>query len=129
MAQYVVKFYDTQSGWLHSKVDVDVNNPAEAIPAAIAAAGPEVATLRTAVEYPNGEGVPNLDNAATKAQLEAQLASIAAQLAALPDDDAVPDNVPRDVVAPAVNTFQGPAIVPPDPSSVQPGSVWQRPEV
>lgn len=123
---YLVKFYDSGSGWLHSEVRV-FSEAVDAVKTAIERSTEDVSRHRAAVFDANtGEGVSGLDSAATKAQLQAQLDSIAAQLAALSEPERPADSVPN-VVQPPVSRFSGDVITP--PQNITPGPTVVTPPV
>jgi len=95
--EYVVRFYDAVSGWLHSERRVSGVKGSEVVAKALAdsaEAGEDVSRHRVAVtNAANGHGVGALDNQATKAQIAAQLEQLQKQLAALQDEDPPEDSV------------------------------------
>jgi hypothetical protein len=93
---YNVQFYNPQSNNLHSAVTVEVSHPREAVAAALARVQEDyredVSTLRAAiVDAVTGHGIPGIDKLATKSQLQAQAADLAARIAALEDDGTTAD--------------------------------------
>lgn len=121
---FIVKFYDVGSGWLHTETEVKGVALADVLPTAIAQvkddSGIDVSTYRTAVTYAaNGHGVPNLDNVQSKAALQAQIAQLAEQLKRLPDDESPSSEV---TAPPAFNSDTTPdPSLNPATSQVKPG--------
>jgi hypothetical protein len=123
---YLVKFYNMESGWLHSEVNVSSETPGKVMELAVKSVldktGEDVSRHRAAVVYAdNGEGVASLDNAMTKAQLTAQLAQLTEQLKRLPDEDSPSTEVTPPPVTNA-DTVANPAFNPAN-SQVAPDSV------
>lgn len=88
---FVVEFYNAESGNLHSvytvlgKVAKEVLN--DALNQAQEATGEDMSRHRTAIKTADGQGVAVLDNAQSKAQLQAQLAEMQRRLSLLGDDE------------------------------------------
>lgn len=102
--RYRVQFYDSGSGWLHSTEEVSDVEPGDVVKTAVAnvleRTGEDISQHRAAITNADtGHGIASLDNATTKAQLQAQLDSLRDQLNNLEDDDEEEDSVDP----PAVN--------------------------
>jgi len=86
MANFEVSFFDRVSGWLHSKFAVEVEDVADAVEAALAAAkdaGADLSSHNAAVVDENGAGVPSIVTSTSQTALEQQMADLQRQLAQL----------------------------------------------
>jgi hypothetical protein len=105
---FTVQFVDPVSNNVHSAVVVAVDHVKDAVKAAIEKVAEEysddVSRHNAAVTDAAGNGIPGIDNLASKAQLVAQARRLQEQIDAL-SDDAAPDSVQAAPVKPNAGAF------------------------
>lgn len=93
LEKYIVRFFSGTN--LHSAFTVEVGHVKDAVGAAITRAqevlSEDVSRFTAAITTPDGQGVAGIENLATKAQLQAQLASLQKQIEALNTDGTTPE--------------------------------------